>query len=172
MITQFAGVELPPNRGLRRAGVGSKNGSAMKTKLTLMLLISAAAWAQSATGIEKAQLVKPAALLQMLSGERLLVLQVGPRVLYAQAHVPGAEYVGAASQPEGIQALRERVQKLPKMRLIVIYCGCCPWDRCPNVAPAYNELKSLGFTNVKVMFVAHNIGADWVDKGYPTEKGK
>jgi len=30
----------------------------------------------------------------------------------------------------------------------------------------------MGFTNVKVLYIADNFGADWVDKGYPTAKGE
>jgi len=30
----------------------------------------------------------------------------------------------------------------------------------------------MGFTNVKVLYIAQNFGADWVSKGYPTEKSE
>jgi len=55
--------------------------------------------------------------------------------------------------------------------LIVLYCGCCPWNHCPNVKPAYDALQAMGFRNLKVLYIANNFGADWVDKGYPTAKG-
>jgi hypothetical protein len=29
----------------------------------------------------------------------------------------------------------------------------------------------MGFTNVKVLYLASNFGADWTDKGYPVERG-
>jgi hypothetical protein len=29
----------------------------------------------------------------------------------------------------------------------------------------------MGFTNIKVLYIANNFGADWVDKGYPVAKG-
>lgn len=80
--------------------------------------------------------------------------------------------MGAASSDEGLAKLRERVKSLPKSTAIVLYCGCCPWEHCPNVRPAFDELQKMGFTAVKVLYVAHNIGTDWVDQGYPTEKGK
>ncbi len=111
-------------------------------------------------------------VLQSPTAEKPLILNVGPKSLFAQAHITGAEYVGAGSDPAGIQALRNRVKTLPKKKFIVIYCGCCPWSHCPNVHPAYAELHSLGFTNVKVLYIANNIGADWVYKGYPTTKGE
>jgi thiosulfate/3-mercaptopyruvate sulfurtransferase len=58
-----------------------------------------------------------------------------------------------------------------KNRTIIVYCGCCPWEKCPNIRPAFKELQNLGFTHVKALYIASNFGVDWVDKGYPTEKG-
>ena len=100
-----------------------------------------------------------------------LVLQVGMGRLFRYAHIRGSEYIGAASEPEGIAALRKRVQSLTKNTSIVIYCGCCPWEHCPNIKPAYDELHKLGFTNVKALYLPNNFKFDWEDKGYPTEKG-
>ena len=144
-----------------------------KPRVTLVVLVLTAigAAAQSATTVDPQQLIEPSELVKLIPSTHPLILQVGPRTLYAQAHIPGAEYIGATSQTEGIQSLRQRVQKLSKTQLIVLYCGCCPWDRCPNVAPGYEALKSMGFKNVKVLHIAQNFGADWVDKGLPTEKG-
>ena len=34
------------------------------------------------------------------------------------------------------------------------------------------RLRRLGFSNVKVLYIANNIGMDWVDKGYPIVKGQ
>jgi hypothetical protein len=30
----------------------------------------------------------------------------------------------------------------------------------------------MGFTNVKVLYIADNFGTNWVEKGYPTAKGE
>ena len=110
-------------------------------------------------------------LLQSSQGEKPLVIQVGFHVLYQQAHIPGSEYIGAANSEEGLQALRKRMQALPRNKLIVLYCGCCPWSHCPNIKPAGDALRAMGFNNVKLLYIANNFGADWVDKGYPTAKG-
>ena len=67
--------------------------------------------------------------------------------------------------------MRTRVALLNRKTFIVLYCGCCPWNRCPNVAPAFKLLRDLGFTSVKVLYMANNLGSDWVDKGYPVERG-
>ena len=142
--------------------------------LCLALALPIAAFAQSELPPGSPQLISPEDLVKVLqepNGQKPLVLNVGPSLLYMQAHIPGAEYLGAASTPQGRQALQNRVKSLPKNASIVLYCGCCPWSHCPNVRPAYNELHQLGFSNVKVLYIADNFGTDWVDKGYPTIKG-
>lgn len=101
-----------------------------------------------------------------------LLFHIGPRMLYLQAHIPGSEYLGAGATNQGIQNLIKRVNSLPKNAAIVLYCGCCPWSHCPNVNPAYDTLQRMGFTNVKVLYIANNFGSDWVDKGYPVAKGE
>lgn len=106
------------------------------------------------------------------NGTKPLIFNVGPRMLYEQAHITGAEYIGAGSSPEGIEALKARVKPLAKAKAIVLYCGCCPWSHCPNVEPAYKQLAAMGFTNVKVLFIPNNIGTDWVYKNYPTVRGR
>ena len=129
----------------------------------------------SAMSIPESQLIQPEALVQMLKSgekEKPLILQVGSRVMYSQAHIPGSEYAGPGSQASGIQSLEDTVASIPKNKHIVLYCGCCPWNRCPNVGPAWKRLHELGFTHVRVLFIANNFGDDWVSKGYPSVKGK
>ena len=138
-------------------------------------LCSASQWAappSSALSIPASVLLQPEELNRLLhtpGAEKPLILQVGSRVLFAQAHIPRSEYVGPGSQDAGAQVLRNRVVNLPRKTFIVIYCGCCPWNRCPNVGPAYKLLLDMGFTRVKVLYIADNFGADWVNKGFPVE---
>src|SRR5438876_8489376 len=106
----------------------------------------------SATQLPANQLIQPeelVALLRSSTSPKPLLFQVGFRVLYVQARIPGSEYTGAASSAEGLQQLRARVEKLPRNKAIVLYCGCCPWAHCPNVEAAYHEVHNMGFTNVK-----------------------
>lgn len=111
-------------------------------------------------------------LLQASKQDSPLVLQVGSRLLFQEAHIPGSEYVGPGGQLAGLELLRKRVATLAKDRFIVLYCGCCPWERCPNVARAFAQLRDMGFTNVKVLYIANNFGVDWVARGYRIEKGQ
>jgi thiosulfate/3-mercaptopyruvate sulfurtransferase len=120
------------------------------------------------------QLVEPGKLAKELassSGKTPMVLYVGYPLLYAGGHIPEARYVGPASTAAGLQALREAAQELPRDADIVLYCGCCPMDRCPNIRPAFRLLEHLGFTNVKVLDIPVNFPHDWTSKGLPVEKG-
>ncbi|MFZ0287433.1 MAG: rhodanese-like domain-containing protein [Terriglobales bacterium] len=110
-------------------------------------------------------------ILQSAKSEKPLMIQVGSHVLYSEAHIPGSEYVGPASNGTGLRSLRERVESLARDKFIVLYCGCCPWSHCPNIEPAYEALHAMGFTKLKVLYIANNFGTDWVEKGYPVVKG-
>ncbi len=143
----------------------------------LLVVVYMTALGQSfgqADSIPTALLIQPQELAKMLGakGEKPLLIQVGSHVLYAEAHIPGSEYIGPASSATAIQQLRKRVDPLPRNKPIVIYCGCCPWNHCPNVKPAYDALQKMGFTQVKVLYIAGNFGTDWVEKGYPVAKGE
>lgn len=156
--------------------------TAMKAAITFAFVFfllnqatPALAAANSATSIPTAALIQPAELAANLKSASLpkpLILQIGFRNLYAQAHIPQSEYIGAAREDAGLKQLRDRVAKLSKDTAIVIYCGCCPWSHCPNVAAAYDTLHALGFTQVKVLFIAENFGDNWVNQGYPVAKGE
>jgi thiosulfate/3-mercaptopyruvate sulfurtransferase len=142
----------------------------------ILLSLTVPAWAdhKPASSIRQADLVQPADLavnLAKASTPKPLILHVGFRTLYLQAHIPQSEYVGAASDDAGLEPLRTRVAKLTKDHAIVLYCGCCPWSHCPNIAAAYDALRALGFTQVKVLYLADNFGDNWVNQGYPVAKG-
>ena len=139
-----------------------------------LILLAAPALAQSGSAptIPQSVLIHPAELAAMLKGgPKPVILQVGFKVMYDEAHIPGALYAGPGSKDEGITALKEAAQSIDKSNAVILYCGCCPWERCPNVAAAWRTLKEMGFTNLKVLYIAQNFGADWVEKGYPTVKG-
>jgi len=128
----------------------------------------------SATTIPTDRLIQPANLPPLLATNDAakvpVVLQVGSRIFFDEAHIRGSIYAGAGSQASGIAMLEKTVASFPKDKFIVLYCGCCPWNRCPNIAPAFNRLRDLGYTNVKVLYIPNNFGDDWVSKGYPTDK--
>jgi hypothetical protein len=90
-------------------------------------------------------------------------------VLYRSKHIPGAVYAGPGSSAAGLELLRTEAGKLPRDREILIYCGCCPWDRCPTVKPALALLQGMGFTKVKAIHLETGFKVDWIDKGYAVE---
>ena len=143
--------------------------------ITIVLLSISVLFAYQATSVPSSQLIQPEELMKLLQsakGVKPLLIQVGSRVLYEQAHIPGSEYIGPSASEEGLRQLRKRVEGLPRSQSIVLYCGCCPWSHCPNVKPAADALRALGFTNIKVLYFANNFGTDWVEKGYPVAKGE
>jgi thiosulfate/3-mercaptopyruvate sulfurtransferase len=141
--------------------------------LTICLAAVAFSHAHAANSTDM-QTITPEEMARALSSKEAkpLILNVGPHKLFVQAHIPGAEYMGAGNTPEGLQHMGHRIEKLPKNSAIVLYCGCCPWSYCPNVNPAHDALLKLGFTNVKVLYITTNFGTDWVEKGYPVAKGE
>jgi rhodanese-related sulfurtransferase len=113
-------------------------------------------------------LVQPSELAARLAAKPA-VFQVGPNVLYRSKHIPDAAFAGPGSKAEGLALLKTAVENLPRDREIVVYCGCCPWDRCPNIQPAMNLLREMGFTRARALYIADNFKTNWIDKGYPVE---
>jgi hypothetical protein len=127
--------------------------------------------AMTAIGFAAGQMpfVQPAEFAASLAKSKTPIFYVGPNVLFRSKHIPGAVFAGPGQKPEGIALLKEAVAKLPRDREIVIYCGCCPWDHCPNMTPAFEALRAMGFTKVRGLNLPDNFKTDWIDKGYPVE---
>ena len=120
----------------------------------------------------KSELVEPTALAQEIrSAPPPQVLCVAFPVLYRSRHILHAVDAGPGSKPEGLEALKRAAAALPKNADIVIYCGCCPMVKCPNIRPAYRTLQEMGFTHIRVLNIPTNMHADWYSKDYPSEPG-
>jgi len=139
--------------------------------LAAPLLMALPAGAAATDVIPASALIQPAELATQMKTAPPTILQVGFSKLYEQAHIPGAIYAGPGRSGEGLASLKAQAEKLPRDAPLVIYCGCCPWNRCPNMGAAYTTLKAMGFTHLKALYLAENFGADWVDKGYPVVRG-
>jgi thiosulfate/3-mercaptopyruvate sulfurtransferase len=130
------------------------------------------AWGQAAASDPWApsELLQPAELAKAIqSGHAPVVLSVAFPVLYRARHIVHAINAGPTSKPEGIEALKKAVANLSKDSDLVIYCGCCPMLKCPNIRPAWRALQELGFTHVRVLSLPTNFHDDWVSKDYPSE---
>ncbi len=117
--------------------------------------------------------IAPRDLLKLMHGpkaSRPLVLQVGFKVLYDGGHIPGSTFAGPASSPGGLADLDRVVSGVSRGREIVVYCGCCPWQHCPNVRPALAELHRLGFHDVRALYIPRDFYADWIQQGLPVAR--
>jgi thiosulfate/3-mercaptopyruvate sulfurtransferase len=121
-----------------------------------------------------AQTVQPAQLaaeLQLEKDPHVEVIYVGPRTLYIGGHIPGAVFYGPGSSEQGIADLKKYAATLAKNSDVVLYCGCCPLDKCPNLRPAFAALKETGFARLRVLILPTSFNTDWVEKGLPVQKG-
>src|SRR5215510_13323148 len=123
--------------------------------LTAALLPSAGSLSNSATAPPPsdpwsvAQTISPddfAKELQLKRDLAPIIVYVGVRTLYAGARIPGAVFRGPGSTEQGLAELKKFAATLPKDSNVLIYCGCCPLDRCPNLRPAFTTLSAMGFT--------------------------
>jgi hypothetical protein len=93
-----------------------------------------------------------------------LLICVGPSGV-----IKGSIETGPGRDKENIDKLRKLLSKEDRNREVVIYCGCCPFEHCPNVRPAFSVLKEMHFTHPKLLNLSHNIKIDWIDHGYPVK---
>jgi thiosulfate/3-mercaptopyruvate sulfurtransferase len=112
-----------------------------------------------------------AAELTRANGAKPAILYVGFRTLFEGGHIAGATFHGTPSTAQGLDDLKKWASALPRATNLVIYCGCCPFDHCPNIRPAFATLHGMGFARLRVLVLPNNFAADWVDKGYPVGKG-
>jgi hypothetical protein len=114
------------------------------------------------------QLVSPHALAERIKANKAplpLVISVGPSAL-----IKGSVDAGEAHEKASIFQLKSILAKEPKNREVIIYCGCCPFAKCPNVRPALALLKDLKFSEAKLLNLEKNVKTDWIDKGYPVNE--
>ncbi len=125
--------------------------------------------AQKPENWTKDQLTEPAALAKtIVSNQNIpLIYCVGPGVV-----IPHSIDIGMASDEKNLAAFKDSLRNLPRDTNIVIYCGCCPFDHCPNVRPAIALLQQMKFTNYHLLDLPHNIKTDWISKGYPQANTK
>jgi thiosulfate/3-mercaptopyruvate sulfurtransferase len=147
---------------------------AMAWMLTALPSFSAAKSEAGRDPWKPADLIEPKDLNAMLASpgpRKPLIVYVGFDFLYDSAHIPGALYFGAGRTPKGIAALTQWARTVPRNKLVVIYCGCCPWNDCPNIRPAFKALRDAGVKNLKVLHIPHSLLQDWINESYPVEKG-
>jgi hypothetical protein len=118
----------------------------------------------------KDQLMEPselAAILNNKSAHQPMIFSVG-----FAAGIKNSIVEGPARDSANLAKWKMQLQKIPKNTELVIYCGCCPFDHCPNVRPAFKVLNEMSFSNAKLLDLSHNIRVDWINKGYPTDNSQ
>jgi thiosulfate/3-mercaptopyruvate sulfurtransferase len=129
---------------------------------------------QQAEPWSASEILRPADLASQLSQKAAktpTIVYVGFRTLFEGGHVPGAKFYGTASTEKGLADLKAALASLPRSGDLIIYCGCCPFEKCPNIRPAYKALREMGFSRMRVLVLPTSFAVDWVEKGFPIEKG-
>ena len=114
------------------------------------------------------QLMAPADLAAIINDPNVkkpIIICVGPGAL-----IKGSLDTGPAKEKENLEKLKKQLNKLPRDANVVIYCGCCPFEHCPNIRPAFILLNEMKFSNAHLLNLEHNIKTDWVARGYPQAK--
>lgn len=156
----------------RRLSIVAGFGSLLVIAVALPGRNAAGHRANAADPWTAAQIVQPAALVaELQQAHPPRIIYVGVHTLYNGAHVPGAVFQGPGSNSQGIADLKKYAEGLPRDSDVVIYCGCCPLEKCPNIRPAFTTLREMGFTHLRVLILPTSFAADWIEKGYPVEKG-
>lgn len=111
------------------------------------------------------QLIEPADLVALMhnsKAEKPIIFNIG-----VVQNIQGAQNMGAASEKENLKRFQAALQKLPKSTFLVVYCGCCPFEKCPNIRPAFKTLNNLGFNRARLLNLPVNLHTNWISKGYP-----
>jgi hypothetical protein len=134
----------------------------------LLPLILASFVIQQTDPWTSSQLLAPADLASVINdpkSEQPFVFCVGPGAV-----IKGSYAIGPAVEKTNLDKLKNRLDSLQRDADIVIYCGCCPFNKCPNIRPAFSLLNNMGFKNHKLLNLPQNIKADWIDHGYPVRE--
>lgn len=139
-------------------------------KLALVLIVSGiTSWqtsnAQAPVNWTNDQLLQPSDLATTLKDNKEIpvIISIGPGAI-----IPHSRDIGMIKEEENMKKFKRELENLPRDTSVVIYCGCCPYEHCPNVRPGIQVLKEMKFTNYKLLDLPHNIKIDWINKGYPT----
>ncbi len=115
------------------------------------------------------ELLPPAELAQRLKGgEKPLMIYVGPAYLWRVKHITHSVNGGMAAKEEGLAELKKLLAGKTKDTEVILYCGCCPMNVCPNIRPAVKAVKEIGFKKVRLLELPTRLNDDWVVKGYPS----
>jgi hypothetical protein len=113
------------------------------------------------------QLMAPSLLAEKITSNQtanMLILSIGP-----DAIIKGSVDIGPTQEDANLEKLKMYLKQVPSGQKVILYCGCCPFDKCPNIRPAFAALNKMGFKNAQLLNIPKNIKVDWIDKDYPTK---
>ena len=114
---------------------------------------------------KESQLLTPAVLAANIQNNKApLIISIGPGAV-----ILNSVDMGMASAKNNLDKLKTYLSAIEKKKEIVIYCGCCPFEHCPNIRPAFTLLNQMGFEHVQLLNLATNIKVDWMNKGFPVK---
>lgn len=144
----------------------------MKRLITsaIVLLFAAAAFAFTiqqapADPWKPAQVIKTADLAKRINDPKAakpVIINVGPMGL-----IKGA--VGTGTAHDDLGKFKTELTKYKKDQEIVVYCGCCTMQNCPNIRVAFEEMQKQGYKNPRVLEITTGFTEDWSGKGYPVQ---
>lgn len=117
--------------------------------------------------IKKELLIQPEELAKKINDPKAVkpvIFNVGP-----VDQIKTSITAGPCSTEEGFKKFRFEVFKVAKDKEVVVYCGCCTSQNCPNIRPAIKYLTEQGYKKAKVLDIPTGIKEDWVQKDYPME---
>jgi hypothetical protein len=136
--------------------------------LACIAFLTTAGFREKGTGSWKEkQLIRPEILAARIgdgTASNVLILNTGP-----VEDIKGAVNIGAVEDAHRLEKFRNYVDTVSRDRELIIYCGCCPLEVCPNLKPAYDILKQKKFKNFKILRLTQDLQEDWIDKGYPVQ---
>jgi hypothetical protein len=121
--------------------------------------------------LHEARLIQTEALAATLKASEHppAIVCIGFRWPFESADIPNAQHIGPASDNEALKRLRAELLRLGNDKSVVLYCGCCPWEHCPNITPAVKLIEALGLKNARILYLPQGFEKDWIEKGYPTK---
>ena len=117
--------------------------------------------------LKKEDLIKPKELAQKIKSKASpapIIFNVGP-----MEQIKTAIKIGATNTDAGLSNLKAGLLNISTDREVIIYCGCCTSENCPNIRPGLAYLKKNGYKNAKIIEITTGLKVDWIEKGYPMQ---
>lgn len=139
----------------------------MKKNLIITYVFFCLSCSQNSEPWKKNQLFEPNTLSEMILKKTKLphIISIGPGAV-----IGNSISVGETRFSENFNKLNEILKSIDKKDEIILYCGCCPFENCQNIRPAFKLLNKLGYENHYLLNIKNNIKTDWIDLGYPTKE--